>query len=189
MVIVGIWSTRSQNMEFLITMKRSAQAAAAHRRIREDRVDWFEQLGTAQHEIGLWVSAAGYHHGSLKPGRIEDRRLGQYGALWITRGHGSFENQSSGKMPSRPGSLVWLFPDIPHSYASKEGWTEQWVLFGGSMAETFQAQGILNPTHPLTQVGVVGPVERLFAQIKRRFQEGGPLTVSMVSACLCISSS
>ncbi|MCZ7647786.1 MAG: AraC family transcriptional regulator [Planctomycetota bacterium] len=147
------------------------------------RVDWYEQPSAAQLNVGLWVSAVGFQHADLPRGVLKNRVLHSYGALWITRGRGCYESAPTGRVELPPGSLLWLFPEIPHAYHSVDGpWAEQWVLFGGELAETWRLQGVLNPGQPVVAVGVEARVADLYAKLQETFERSGPLAVPLAAA-------
>ncbi|HYF50840.1 MAG TPA: AraC family transcriptional regulator [Planctomycetota bacterium] len=137
----------------------------------------------AHKEVGLWVHGAGYHR-AQPPHPNWTRVLGHYAAVYVSRGDGWFSSAPSGRVAVRPGILFWLFPPVEHSYTPTPGttWTEQWVIFNGTMAEQFERQGYLTPSKPYVDVGDDPEIPRLFSRLEEIFHESGPLAVPMASA-------
>ncbi len=81
-----------------------------------------------------------------------------------------------GRLPIEGHALVWLFPNVMHSYApDARGWTERWVMFEGTLPEAFARLGFLSPARPVTPVDAVPEIATLFAQMQTDFLAGGPL--------------
>jgi AraC-like DNA-binding protein len=131
----------------------------------------------------LWVHGAGYHR-AQPPHPNWSRVLGHYAAVYVSRGEGWFSSEPSGRFDVRPGILFWLFPPIGHSYTPHDGstWTEQWVIFNGTMAAQFERQGYLTPSKPYVDVGDDPEIPRLFSRLEEIFHQSGPLAVPMASA-------
>jgi len=142
------------------------------------------EVPTSSHkQMGLWVHGAGYHR--AQPAHPDwTRILGHYAAVYVSRGEGWFQSAPSGRFEVRPGILFWLFPPIGHSYTPHDGstWTEQWVIFNGTMAEQFERLRYLTASKPYVDVGDNPEIPRLFARLEEIFHESGPLAVPMASA-------
>jgi len=115
-----------------------------------------------ERQIGLWVDRIGSGGGSEMPARF--RVLGQYAAVYVTRGQGEFHSPSTGVVPVRAGEAMLLFPREPHRYGSRAGWQTQWIVWNGPDAERLEALGYLGP-----QTAVVpdplGAVEEAFTAL------------------------
>ncbi len=143
----------------------------------------YEVPSLSQEKLGLWVRGVGY---SLQQKSKEpmNRVLGSFAAVLVTRGRGWFESSPTGRVVIRPGHLFWLFPTVRHSYSPDPGttWTEQWVVFGGSMAAEWERQGFLEPSQPLVIVGDDEEVAGLFERIGDVFSQEGPLSVPLAAS-------
>lgn len=141
------------------------------------------EVPSAAHEaLGLWVRGVGFSS-ATKPHGMRDRVLGAYAAVLISKGRGYFECALTGRRTIKPGDLIWVFPTVPHSYSPEDGtWAEQWVVFGGQVAETFERQGFLAPSKPVIHVGEDAEVADCFTRIQDAFIGGGPLSVPMAAA-------
>ena len=143
----------------------------------------FEVPSAAQDQLGLWVSGVGYS--TINAGHSRDRVLGTYAAVLLRGGRLDFVSGPSGRTVLEPGSLVWLFPDIMHGYLGAGGpFSEQWLLFGGHLADAFRRQGVLSPAKPHVTCGSNPDIPRLFSQLHEVFFAGGPLSVPLASAIL-----
>lgn len=88
---------------------------------------------------------------SWKSGRI----LNEYQIVLITKGHGVFESKSAGLQNINEGDVFILFPGEWHKYKPNEntGWTEYWVGFTGSIADTVMANTFFKPDEPIISQG------------------------------------
>lgn len=97
---------------------------------------------------------------SWEQGRI----LKEFQVIYISRGRGSFESETTGLVQVREGSVLLLVPGVWHRYrpVAATGWTECWIGFGGDYAERIMKQFF--PLHG----GVIraGVDEGLFMQIR-----------------------
>lgn len=84
----------------------------------------------------------------------QGRELQEYQLNYITEGEGIFEN-SSGIFPVRTGSLLVTFPGVWHRYRPdfQTGWTENYIGFGGQVAENFMQHRLFKPEQPVIQIG------------------------------------
>lgn len=143
----------------------------------------YEVPSAGQDRLGLWVSGAGYS--ASNAGRTVNRTLGTYAAVLVTRGRMFFESAPTGRHTVHPGTLFWLFPTIPHSYGGDQtSFGERWILFGGSLAEEFERQGLLAPARCIVPFGENAEPARLFERLHEVFFSGGPQAVPLASAVL-----
>ena len=84
----------------------------------------------------------------------QGRVLQEYQLNYITKGGGIFEN-THGAYPVKEGSLMVVLPGEWHRYKPdfKTGWTENYVGYGGKMAENFMKHHLFNSTQPVIHVG------------------------------------
>lgn len=143
----------------------------------------YEIPSAAQDQVGLWVSGAGYSMSNA--GRTVDRTLGTYAAVMVMSGRMFFDSQPTGRSVVHPGTIFWLFPSVPHSYGGDGGaFGERWILFGGSLAELFERQGLLVPSRCIVPFGENAEPVRLMDHLHEVFFKGGPLAVPMATAVL-----
>lgn len=135
----------------------------------------FDVPSAAQVRLGLWVNSGGQFEAKQSTSRSRDRVLGNYAAVYVSRGKGWFSSPPSGRFEVTPGTLFWLFPTVPHSYAPHEWWAEQWVIFGGEVAEAFERQGFISPFRPFVRVGDNAEIRALFNRMMDVLSAGGPL--------------
>lgn len=102
---------------------------------------------------------------------IEHRWLPNFGALLVSEGHGSFWSKPSGEVAVVAPALVWLFPDIEHSYGPTGGgaWTEAWTLFDGNLARDAARAGYLSPARPVLTPAQPAALHRLFQRFVLEF--------------------
>ena len=158
-------------------------APAAHPPVPPTHNARYEVPSAVQQVLGLWVRAVGFHTAQVAHG-LRNRVLGNHAAVYVSRGSGWFESPPTGRLAIKPGTLYWLFPTVPHSYSPNAGatWAEQWVIFGGSMADAFESLGMLSPAKPFVEVGDDAEVVRIFSRLEDVFLEGGPLAVPLAAA-------
>lgn len=143
----------------------------------------YELPSAAQDQAGLWVSGAGYS--VRNTGKTIDRTLGTYAAVMVTSGRMFFESAPTGRVIVHPGSLFWLFPAVSHSYGGDGGFFgERWILFGGSLADIFERQGLLVPSRCVVPFGENTEPARLMEHLQEVFFKGGPLAIPMAAAVL-----
>ncbi|MCZ7647740.1 MAG: AraC family transcriptional regulator [Planctomycetota bacterium] len=164
-------------------MARSAPEIPAHATLAPtaQRGARWEVPSAAHKALGLWVRAAGYSNKS-GPGLGKPRVLGNYAAVYVVRGKGYFESPPSGRREVEAGALWWLFPEVQHQYRPYENWDEQWVIFDGPQAETYERLGYMRPENPVVQVGFYPQVAEIFERFKEEFIHGKPLAVPYASA-------
>lgn len=142
----------------------------------------YETPATTHRMLGL--SCTGYGSILRKTQPCGPRTLDGYAAVYVSEGVGWLETATTGRMRVGGGALMWLYPGVSHTYApDAPGWSEQWVLFEGPLAETCEHLGLLSRARPLQQVGpgsdpAVGggdEIAGLFRGIRQDFAAGGPL--------------
>jgi AraC-like DNA-binding protein len=173
-------------MDFMLNRaQRVSRAATDSGSARPVRASRFEVPSAAQKELGLWVSGAGYCSRQL-PQKHMSRVLGSYAGVYVSRGSGWLDSGPSGRVTVKPGSFFWLFPTVKHGYSPDAGgtWAEQWVIFDGPAAQTFERHGFMRPAHPVIGVGDDAEVAGLFARLEDVFLRSGPLAVPLASAII-----
>jgi AraC-like DNA-binding protein len=78
------------------------------------------------------------------------RKYGMYAAVLITRGGGVYRDASGREIRLGEGSVIMVFPELPHHYGPGPGlrWDEIFVAFSGTAFDAWRAHG-LDPAHPV----------------------------------------
>lgn len=89
----------------------------------------------------------GTHMFSWERGRI----LNEHHFVLITKGQGVFESKTAGTQQIGAGDGFMLFPGEWHRYKPlpETGWTENWVGFGGQIAETVMKNTFFSKNQPV----------------------------------------
>lgn len=147
-----------------------------------NRKNFYKYLAVNKEDerVGLYVTGAGcaeipkasqyppvnhpmhhYFHWS------KGRRLPNYQILYLTKGEGFFESETSETQRIKAGDVFVLFPNVWHRYSpdKKTGWNECWVEFNGKLMEYFRNELFLDPAHPVFLVGVDNTLLDQFQQI------------------------
>jgi AraC-like DNA-binding protein len=95
----------------------------------------------------------------------------------VYTGSGRVETRATpGRIAVEAGALVWLFPGVAYTCVpGVSGWSEQWAIFDGSLARSFEVLGLLSREHPVTRPADPVQIAALFAQLRADFTTGGPL--------------
>ncbi len=123
----------------------------------------------AQRQWGLFLADCGYsvtepgspyppqrhpdaYHFDWKKGRVLD----EYQMVYLTRGRGVFEARGVRRQNVEAGDVLMLFPGVWHRYTpdAKTGWEEQWIGFGGTLAERLLHTPFFRQKKPVLRVGV-----------------------------------
>jgi AraC-like DNA-binding protein len=85
------------------------------------------------------------------------RTLDWYGLVYVHRGSGTFYD-ARGSRPVRAGSLICLFPGVPHAYGpdADERWDEINIDFSGPAFAAWRGPGMLDPDEPVRHLEPVG---------------------------------
>ncbi len=148
-----------------------------------DRIEGHSMLDVVRYETPaathrlLGLSCTGYGATERKTWACEPRILDGYAVVYVSAGSGWIETAvTTGRLPIEGPALVWLFPNVMHAYTpDARGWTERWIMFEGTLPETFARLGFLSPARPVTPVDAVPEIATLFAQMQTDFMAGGPL--------------
>lgn len=117
--------------------------------------------------LGLYCLGVGAQDGVAAP--VRHRVLDSYAAVLVRRGAGELASDRSGRLAVQAPTLFWLFPGSRHSYApDRDGWSEQWVLFDGFAARSYEDLGYLRHDRPATPLTPSSPVPAIFGQILDR---------------------
>lgn len=77
------------------------------------------------------------------------RQYGMYAAVLILSGNGIYRDANDREKSLKPGSVIFVFPELPHHYGPPPGqrWDELFVAFSGAPFDAWRAHG-LDPAHP-----------------------------------------
>ncbi len=134
---------------------------------------------------GFYLTGAGVEHvGANQPYPIPThpdmydfnwnagRILPEYQLVFIFSGRGEFESHATGLVPLRPGTVIFLLPDVWHRYRPDQakGWADYWISFNGTIPHRWQEAGILSAATAIqpvrrTQVALAALAEILSVAI------------------------
>jgi hypothetical protein len=111
----------------------------------------YEVAATTYRHMGLWCT------GGIGPQNAQDRAVfeaqdGEVRTVWVPSGSGWLETAAMlQRMPVGNSSLIWLFPDVMHSYApNADGWVERWAMFGVRRSRRLSSLAFFHPYIPCT---------------------------------------
>ena len=87
-----------------------------------------------------------------------------YALVLITRGKGSYRDESGLELSVETGDAILVFPGLAHMYGPKTGtrWDELYAIFDGPAFDSWRAIGVLNSAAPVIRAPVhVNIAERL----------------------------
>jgi len=147
----------------------------------------FHEASLGQRELGLWVSGVGQMRQSQERPGCRNRQLPCFGVVLVAEGSGFFHSEATGRQAVHAPCLLWLFPEVAHSYGSAPRWRERWMLFDGAMASAFHRQGFIDPHRAMQALGdglAPADIEGCFARAWQAFTDGGPLAVPLAAAAV-----
>lgn len=83
------------------------------------------------------------------------RRFGMYALVLLRSGNGTYRDSSGRSSPLSSGSIISVFPDLPHQYgpSTGAGWDESYLCFHGPAFAAWEHPGGLERTTPVWSVG------------------------------------
>ncbi len=92
-----------------------------------------------------------HHHFNWNSWRI----LHEYQVIYITRGKGVFESESTNQIDVKAGTVIILFPHERHRYKPdpETGWDEYWVGVKGGIIDNLVTSRYLRPENPVLYIG------------------------------------
>jgi len=104
------------------------------------------------------------------------RRLSDYQVLYITKGKGVFESETTGTRRINAGDVFILFPGIWHRFKpdNDSGWDEYWVEFNGDLIKHYRSKEFLNPENPVITTGISGEIAGNYLKIIELIEEEKP---------------
>ncbi|MEI6350678.1 MAG: AraC family transcriptional regulator [Verrucomicrobiota bacterium] len=111
--------------------------------------------------------------------------LDEFGLLYLVNGRGIFESAHQSATSIEAGSAVFLFPGDWHRYRPDPdtGWEEYWILFGGSVVESWKTEGFLRVDQPVAEIDMGHSLAPIFDELLRLSQRGN--NSSFVASGLC----
>lgn len=115
------------------------------------------------------ITAAGVLRKRGWSGWKTPRVLGSYALVLITAGRGSYEDVRGHRQELKAGDLVWVFPELGHSYSPlKDGaWDEFFVVFNGPVFDLLRSAGVIDPARPVWRAAPVARWKRALAAAVR----------------------
>jgi AraC-like DNA-binding protein len=97
------------------------------------------------------VSLAGYIRHGRGIALTRPRTFGRYAVVYLLEGSGHLKSGNLPSLPCRAGDLLFVYPEIPHSYGPGPGeiWSEFYLVFNGPIFDFWRRQGLLQPQQPL----------------------------------------
>jgi AraC-like DNA-binding protein len=127
-------------------------------------------------------------YGSLahRTAYAERTASGSYGVIYVHAGSGWVDPGATvGRQAVEAGTLIWLFPGVAYSVApSAMGWSEEWALFDGPLAQSFELLGLLSRARPVVRPPDSRQISALFSQLRADFTGGAPLAALLAGATL-----
>ncbi|MBA8794766.1 AraC-like DNA-binding protein [Friedmanniella endophytica] len=131
--------------------------------------------------LGLYALGVGWQRGAAVP--MRGRVLDSYAAVLITRGRGALDTPRSGPITLESPVLFWLFPGLAHTYApDSAGWSEQWLLFDGFSARSYEDLGYLRRERPAVTLGAESSQESILTAMIGLATRSGPRTEVEIAA-------
>ena len=105
---------------------------------REER---FRTPSELEYQFGLWVDRIGEQTRHHKIPYL--RKLGQYAAVLIEKGHGKMLSLPREECEVKSGDVIVLFPDEAVAYNPEKEWAEKWIVWNGPEAIAFENAGFV----------------------------------------------
>ena len=106
-----------------------------------------------------WLRVAGTYETAWHKPEVHRRTLGSYGLVYLINGVGTFSDALGYNAAIGPGDLLFLFPDVAHSYGPEpdKQWQEAFLIFDGPVFDLWRRSKLLDPSHPVRHVE---PIDR-----------------------------
>ena len=93
------------------------------------------------------------------------RVLSEYQFVYISKGSGIFNSDTTKKVNITKGQVIILFPGQWHTYSPKKdtGWNEYYIGFEGKIIDEIAANGFISPTNQVQDVGINEDLVNLFS--------------------------
>lgn len=155
----------------------------------------FDFSGMDMHPLGRVGRSAVILRGLGVPAGKRLRTYPSYALMLVLRGQGEYRDARGLTEPLRAGSLVIVFPGVPHTYGPTPGqvWDELYVVFDGRLFDTWCQAGVLSSNRPVIQLGDPDPWrQRITEALANR--ERTPMQLlcdfqTILADCLAVGSS
>lgn len=106
----------------------------------------------------------------------QGRLLQEYQLIYISKGSGLFESETSGLLEVRAGTIILLFPAEWHRYRPnpENGWVEYWVGFKGNIVDSIISEMFFLKDKPLMDLGVRPDIISLYQDMMSQTRAEGP---------------
>ena len=103
------------------------------------------------------------------------RTLSNHAIMFIMRGHGRFEDETTKKTEVKAGTVFFLYPGKWHNFDPDPGttWTEYWTLFDGAKAEALFGN-IIPSGCPLFFHGLSSPLKESYESLHAEQTQKSP---------------
>ncbi|NLO71104.1 MAG: AraC family transcriptional regulator [Porphyromonadaceae bacterium] len=93
------------------------------------------------------------------------RILSEFQFVYISKGKGVFNSQTTKKQTIHKGQMLILFPGYWHSYHPdiESGWNEYYIGFEGPIINHLLKHGFISPANPVVDVGASEELVSLFS--------------------------
>lgn len=127
--------------------------------------------------FGLWVNTVGFqsiqkgtkyplsdHPSAYFFNAAKGRILREYQLLYITKGEGYFESESTKKVKVEKGTLIMLYPGQWHTYSPnlETGWNEYYIGFEGPIIDNIVNSTFFSKKDQILEVGFHENLVNLF---------------------------
>ena len=122
--------------------------------VRDRKWGWYATtLGETRIAAGQAYPPTGHPKGydfDWNRGRVLDC----HALVYISRGRGTFESQSSAECLVEAGHVIFLFPGVWHRYRPDPatGWREHWLGFDGAVVRRWVQGGFFSPDAPVFKI-------------------------------------
>ncbi|HEY3332228.1 MAG TPA: AraC family transcriptional regulator [Capsulimonadaceae bacterium] len=112
------------------------------------------------------------------------RRLERYAIVYIAAGEGVYADTNGVRADVAAGSVLLLFPDVPHQYGPLRGqtWDEFYLVFSGPVFDLWRQQRLLSDSSP---IGSAAPVADWFQRWMALVADIDGLDISAQLARIC----
>lgn len=89
--------------------------------------------------------------GVAAPAKRSMRVYGAYALMTVTKGAGEYRDANGVRESLPTGSVVTVFPELPHWYGTARGqmWNEVYLTFAGAQFDLWRTAGLLDMSHPV----------------------------------------
>jgi AraC-like DNA-binding protein len=97
------------------------------------------------------IVVSGMINNSPGTSRHPMRVFGSYALVYLLEGSGLYQDGNGYTHAVRPGDVLILFPELPHSYGPNAGeyWNELYIVFDGPAFDLWRRVGLLDPAQPV----------------------------------------